>query len=328
MRNYDYNLAVRFVSDYKLPIDVCTQTEFEYALDMYEDVWKAKTKWLDLLANIEKSYPDADDPIETFLKDYYDTRDKIITTIENSPEYKHFNEVMFYDVKSMVYPKAKNGSKGIYNQANIGKHFISIDMKNANFQTLRHCGVIKGITYRHFINQYCSGFMCDYITESKYSRQVIFGKLNPSRTISIEKYIIATILYRMASALNIDIEDKLMCINSDEIILMEDEQNPMADKIREWCSTDGNTEVEVRVENFILRGYEFDVVKPDGSEHKLGEFYRKSCDAEGKYKAIPLPYHRILTKLLSNKEVTEQDRIIMYDKCRALLLDPIIVKEL
>ena len=47
--------------------------------------------------------------------------------------------------------------------------------------------VLNADTYQDFIKKFADS---DYIAESKYCRQVIWGKLNPKRHITVEKYMI------------------------------------------------------------------------------------------------------------------------------------------
>ena len=216
-------------------------------------------------------------------------------------------------------------SKGIYNQENIGKHFISIDLRNANFQALKYINVISGDTYRDFLSQFCSGFMLDYISESQYSRQVIFGKLNTKRTIAIEKLLVKKIYYIVKDEYNY--MGTLLYFGSDELIFSYDESidmNAFLSSLRERMEKEG---LDVRIEDYVLEGYEFFVKKADSTEHKLGEFYHRSCDSDGKYKGMPLPYHKILTRLMRGETPTDIDKELMYEKVRVRMIDDIVSKK-
>ena len=60
----------------------------------------------------------------------------------------------------------------------------------------------------------------DYFKKSKYTRQVIFGKLNPKRTIYFEKYLIGTIFSHPENRLFRYLYDntQLIIVKSDEIV--------------------------------------------------------------------------------------------------------------
>ena len=45
----------------------------------------------------------------------------------------------------------------------------------------------KIISYEDWVKKFTD---LEYIIESKYTRQVVFGKLNPSRQIKVENYMI------------------------------------------------------------------------------------------------------------------------------------------
>ena len=151
IKGYSFNLATRFGSDYKIPIAVYDNVEsFEYELNLYEKDYGALTKWNELVKNVERYY-NGDN--EAFLLEYYNVRDKIITTTLDSDIYKQFitykdptvmivdDAVLKYREKEHPTPKYSNG---IYNQESIGKHLVSIDLRNANFQALKYINVING----------------------------------------------------------------------------------------------------------------------------------------------------------------------------------------
>jgi hypothetical protein len=60
----------------------------------------------------------------------------------------------------------------------------------------------------------------EYFKKSKYTRQVIFGKLNPKRTIYFEKYLIGTIFSHPGNHLFRSLYDnaQLITVKSDEIV--------------------------------------------------------------------------------------------------------------
>src|SRR5574344_1116536 len=88
IKGYSFNLATRFGSDYKIPIAVYDNVEsFEYELNLYEKDYGALTKWNELVKNVERYY-NGDN--EAFLLEYYNVRDKIITTTLDSGIYKQF----------------------------------------------------------------------------------------------------------------------------------------------------------------------------------------------------------------------------------------------
>ena len=155
-RGYHRDLANRFVSDLNLPIQNTNEEYFFNNLQLLEDKYSAMTKYRELCDLINEKF---DGDPNTFLSEYYQIRDNIITDILESDKYKSFNEM---DLSDYAVDRA------LYNN------------------------VTSNNIYEEFIGKYTD---IDYIKNSKYTRQVIFGKLNPKRQITIEKYLIS-LLYK------------------------------------------------------------------------------------------------------------------------------------
>lgn len=333
MKHYHFNLACRFVKDFNLPVSIVQlENIFYYELNLYNEEYQSLDKWEKLWELLYEKYPYKTDEqrAEQFLADYAVIRDNIITSIEDSVLYKNFNESReICDVYKIPYNIPATSTKSAYNQLHIGKRFVSVDMKNANFQALKYAGVLDKVPYDKFIGNYCDGPLHKYISESKYTRQVIFGKLNPKRQIMVEKYLMSSILkeYFMDIYSSEDLF-KLTYFGSDEFVfeevqkISEEKKNEIIDSVKR------NYGIDIRIESYELTGFEFFVMHQDDTRHKLGEFYRRSCDKPGKFKCVPLPYHKIIYKIMKNQEIMEEDLLLMYEKCMVKLIDEIIVEEI
>lgn len=204
-------LRRRFVKDYNLPINIVDSPYFEYYMETYD--WFPKEEYENLVKDIDERF---DGNINAWLEEYAEIRDKIITFVENSNSYKEFNSC---DMKQFAIPDdLKNiPDLNIYNQSSVGKTYLSIDLKKANFQALSHYNsniVLKAESYEDFIGMWCDS---EYFKKSKYTRQVIFGKLNPKRTITYEKWLMSQIKEKFES--EFDTRNlKLVAFKSDEII--------------------------------------------------------------------------------------------------------------
>ena len=331
LKGYNFDLAARFVSDYKLPVSVISDANvFEYELNLYEKEYQSLTKWNSLVENIEKYY---DGDSDKWLKRYYDIRENIIQYIITSDEHKKFNTTSDYTIwNSVKIPKCVN-PKTMYNHDNCKEghnEFISIDMKKANFQAFQYVNVIKDKTYEDFIARFCENdFEKKYVSESKYTRVVWAGhkQVNPSRQITLEKYLMAKLYWEVIKPVY---DTEVICFNADEVIIRVDSNdvdNQRFDALVNAVNSNGL--IDVRIEKFALSGYEFFVNKTDGTAHKLSEFYKRSCDPEGIYKSIPLPFHKILHRLLRGEVPTEQDRIMTYEKkCNVLLMEDITIEKI
>lgn len=215
----------RFVKDYNLPINVVDSPFFEYYMETYD--WFPKKEYNELLADIDNRFQGN---LNLWLEEYAEIRDDIITTLENLDAYKDFNS---RDMKEWEVPKEMRSfpDMNIYNQSSVGKTFVSIDLKKANFQALRFVNpdiVLEAETYEEFIDKFI-GYESEYFRTSKYTRQVIFGKLNPKRTITVEKFIMSKIYaFLMEDIMNItsEYDAKLVAFKSDELIFEVNSENP------------------------------------------------------------------------------------------------------
>lgn len=197
-------LIQRFVKDYNLPINIFDEKVFEYYSNLYD--FFPKDKWETLKKDIQDKYRGN---VEVWLDYCAEVRDKAINGVMETQEYKDFNNC---DLSK--YKLTKNiGEHSYYTNETNGRRFVSIDLKKANFQALKYFGVISDKTYGDFIERFDGS---DYIKDSKYLRQVIFGKMNPGRIITIEKYIMEKIMSIADEVL--PPEFKLYSQNSDELV--------------------------------------------------------------------------------------------------------------
>ena len=324
---YNRELAKRFISDYKLPIPLINEKYFFYHLALYQEDYNSLEYYFELLDMIGKKYGGN---CNKFLEDYYNVRDKIITTIVESEAYQKFNTM---DMNVFTIKDRPNiTSNNIYNNDNIGKFFISIDLKKANFQTLRNIDkdiVFGADTYEEFIGKFTD---LDYIKESKYARQVIFGKCNPKRHITAEKYFIIQIYKKVIEQFPY-LSDKCVSLSNDEMIFKVDFLR-YNDKLtcfslkKDIQTIAKEIGFDVHVEFFHLKGYNL-VFKEIRSIRKT--FFMKDyfC-TDGKFKMIgvPLQYHSIAYKLYKGKELSEIDYHFDYEGMDARFCEEFDIEEI
>lgn len=216
-------LRRRFVKDFNLPINIVDDPYFGYYMRAYD--FFPREDYVRVLSDIREKY---DDNIDAWLQHYADIRDRIITTIENSEAYKRFNEMDIKPFRDFSDNSSYRNVRdlNIYNNENTGGIFVSIDLKKANFQALRYIDpeIVFGCeTYEELMEMFGGD---DYFKKSKYTRQVIFGKLNPKRTITVEKYLMYSICEdeRNVNFRQLIENTELVTIKSDEIIFRVDPQ--------------------------------------------------------------------------------------------------------
>ena len=307
---YSAKLARRFVSDYKLPIPITNRQDFFfYYLDLFEKHNKSMEKYKKLVELVEEKF---DGNPDKFLEDYQLTRDKIIMTILESESYKKFNtgDMGKYVIKN--HPNVS--SNNIYNYENIGKRFLSVDLKRANYQTLNYVNkdiLLQTSSYEEFIEKFTDIY---YIKESKYTRQVIFGKLNPKRTITVEKYITNLIREKL------NLEFDLVSMSNDELVYnipLDSEIDIEEIRVR-------IPEFKLNIEDFILKGYK---LKPL-DENKPGKLFFTKGDDLTRLITIPIQFYPLAYKLLSKLPLCDVDYHITYEEYDAILNEKFYVQNL
>lgn len=306
-------LRQRFVKDYNLPINVFDEELFNYYKELY-DFFPAET-YQSLMANIVVNY---DGNVDKWLDYCALVRDKAINTVIESPVYKTFN-----NSDLSVYKLSKNiGEHSYYTEQTDGCRFISIDLKKANFQALKYVGVIKDETYDDFIGFFGGD---DYIKGSKYLRQVIFGKMNPGRTVTVEKYIMEKIMAYADEVLPIGFE--LYSQNSDELVYKLNSETFVGDiniicKVLEKVVLD-NLNIEVRVEYVQVK--KLPIVNVN--DNNIDAFVRTNLITnESVLKKASTTFYPQIYKLWKGKEIEKRD-LIFYDNDQlAMFLEPLRLK--
>ena len=324
---YTKELAKRFVSDCKLPIPIITEEIFKYHLDLYEEDFGAASKYDSLCKLIEEKY---NGDANLFLSEYYQVRDNIINAVLANEAFNKFNNM---DMNAFaITDKLNITSNNIYKHDNIGQFFISIDLKKANFQILKKIDkdiVFGADTYENFVGLFTDS---EYIKTSKYTREVIFGKMNPKRHITAMKYYTA-MLYKAIIASHPSLDGKAVSLSNDEIIFKVPflEYN---DKLKCFALRKDIEKIafemslNVRVEFFHLRGYDLVCSDNYGAFHNPSEtnkpkvkssFYVKDyfCTfiTEQTFKLIsaPLPFHSIMYKLYKHIPLCDLDNHFEYE---------------
>lgn len=198
-------LRKRFVKDYNLPINLFDEGLFAYYRHLYDFFPHAIYTKL-----TEKVGTEFGGNVEKWLDYCAKVRDNAIFGIMESEEYKKFNST---DLKNYTV-SLPTGERSAYTEETDGHRYVSIDMKKANFQVLKYMGVLKDDTYEDFVRRNGGD---EYISGSKYLRQVIFGKLNPGRQIKIERYLMHEV-YMVIDAMMREYGLTLFSFNNDEII--------------------------------------------------------------------------------------------------------------
>lgn len=184
-------------------------------------------------------------------------------------------------------------------------------------------------TYIDFIKHFTDS---EYIANSKYFRNVVFGMLNPKRHITAEKYFI-TKIYNAIIEKFPNLDGKAVSLSNDEIIFKDEfllyndkwKCYAMRKEIDAICAEIG---FEVHVEFYHLKGYNL-VFKESRAVRKT--FYFKDyifTDAKFKLISAPLPYHALIYKLYKGLETEEIDYHFDYEGMDARFYEEFDIEEI
>jgi hypothetical protein len=185
-----------------------------------------------------------------FISEIKNISDKVSSHILKKEEYTEFNNsnksIVKYDI-----PNVGISSKDIFCELNDGKRFISIDLKKANFHALKYVNpniVDNKNTYEEFVSQFTDN---KHIIESKYIRQIIFGKLNPKRISKVEKFITYHILKSLEKIVRLP---NIKFFSHDEIVIEINDNSFLYENIEKVVyESVSDFNCPVRIEYFTLK---------------------------------------------------------------------------
>ena len=315
------NFYYRFVKDFKLPIQVLSEPYFLDRLILFNDKFKSYEKYVNTISFIEKRFGGDS---SKFLEEYYKVRNDIIESILANEAYKKFNtsleEISKYSIKDRKFPK-----KDIYTEDTVKKNLLSIDLSKANFQAYNFHDrniLFNSDSYEDFLSKYTD---MDYFKESKYTRQVIFGKLNVSRNITIQRYMMSLIYDLIKSEIIKDSTDLISLTNDELVFEIKDNSFITEENISSIVNL-----VKDKL-NFIVKAnfISLDTVKFKRQNVSTLTIYVKKnllTNIED-FCCVPMAYAaQIYRKLLYNR-VTENDLVFDYEGNLSKFLQPLELDE-
>lgn len=328
MKN-NIELKKRFVSEYHYPITVFEDPYWSYSLNLYNERLGCKTRWENLLRGIEKDYSGNADQ---FLKDFYDIRESMITGIRKTSDFEKYNqsEMSEFEVPEMYRSVRKDN---IYNDGYLGKSFISIDLKKANFQSFNkyfpgvfgNLGDVTGDTdindiYTKWLEKFKKGTYVDqYVHDSKYIREVVFGNLNPKRQIKVERKMICDVLDHLLGNISYKCISQ---IGSDEAIIEVDKLSEETEyqKIKEVLeySFRKSLGIDIRYEEFTLETHKF--LSPGGKTisiyRRVPEYDKSEKGDIGQYKGVSKVYYSQIFQWIYNikPDIDEDKDLVFYSE--------------
>lgn len=297
------HLKERFCKDCKLSIKIFQEPYFTDRLQLYDKIYKIADKWERFQNELEKYSSE-----QEYLAEYNRVKDQAIDAIQGTEAYSTFNTL---DINQFSISNKNLPGKDIYSPHNDKQHFISIDMKKANFSSLRHydASIFDGAkTWETFLSKFTAS---EHILESKYIRQVILGNCNCKRHITYEKWLMDGILSSFEQ--NFHIRNRVVFFSNDEIVLKVSDLNAIQRRAFLDALSEMSTPVELKYELFELHkiggvnGY-YKEIEPD--ENPRIEF--KGLDSF----TAPFVFRAYL-----KEEVTENDKVFWHEGMLAKFLD-------
>lgn len=309
-------LKERFCKDYRIPIKLFEEPYFSDRLKLYNNEFYT----LDLWNEFNKTLQSFDNE-ESYFAHYNSVKDNAIKFIKESPAFIEFNSMdmskFAVDSRFIRLPH-----KDIYHNHNIGRTFISIDMKKANFSSLRHYNpdIFDNVeTWEEFITKFTD---VPNIIKSKYIRQIIFGQCNCKRHISYEKYLMNLFLSDLIDTGDVSIDD-VMFFSNDEIVIDITSYTTTGrldtlSKIKDDCTNivdkfDTEYNVPYRINIFRLNG-----VYQDGKN--IG-YVRAMTDGSYDFKClnhINLPW---VLRTIKGEQITDSDLVFEYEGALAKFMN-------
>ncbi|HHX68324.1 MAG TPA: hypothetical protein GX708_09775 [Gallicola sp.] len=304
---FSHSVLKRFVKDYSLPIQLIREPYFDYFIDLYNEQFNTKEKYK-LLHNTIKQLGGENN----FMEEYHKIKNRILDAVKNNPVFNEFNNSKLeeYNIPSHSYCK-----HDIFNCSNVEKYFISIDLKKANFQAMKHYNenLIFGFnTYEDFLNNFTD---LEYMIKSKYIRQVIFGNLNPKKQIKIEQYLTYNLLQKLIKE-NIIKQEYIKMLSPDEIVCEFNIENyllcnsydlQLTKKIKKLTNLDVDIEIyklkQIKPFKFFVKEF---INKPG---------YQLMC--------VPIVYFAQIFKIYNNLEINDYDLSFFYENQVARFSQPL-----
>jgi hypothetical protein len=304
------------------PITIEKNPYFTEEIEIKDKFFNTKQKY-NMLSECVK----AAGSIDNYVDNYNKARNAIVDDIVNSPKYKEFNGENSILVDDYVKYVLKNNDychSNIFNDDNIGKKFISVDMKHANMSILQNIGVYdKSITYDDIMNKYN---VDKFLANSKAFRQTTFGRTNEKR---IGRYELFQMLC-MANTFRTMHAIEPVCVLHDEIIFeYTDAVYDTVSSVINTCSKFAGFEYECKAYTLYsinpIKAY----IRVYFDRYDLDKDRIASYDdlVEGKYKydvkSLKKFYSRAVYHWLAGEECTDDDFYFIYEYFICKVVDKI-----
>lgn len=322
MTQEEIKTRLRFVDDY--PIQIIQDDIFEEQLRTLNTQFHCYDKWVELRRYISTHF---NGNYGMFIEHYAKIRDKMINDMKGSDAYIKFMALDMSDMLNAVR-NANYPTTNVYTHEQNGCRFLSIDMSKANFQAMKYIDpqlVLNADTYDEYITKYTD---CQFIKETKHTRQVVFGQANPKRQMQIEKYMIHRIISEVLCNIKWlnDFFD-IFSVNSDEVIYkLKDNKSNLFETISDAelggiiKSVYDALSINVKCNKFTIRERVF-----KSPSEKIFRFYQKieKNDEVDSIMCCPCHYYTQVYKTINGMKITSNDLKFYFDDSIAQFVEPL-----
>lgn len=292
MMTISLRLKDRFCKDCKIPIDLFQEPYFSERLELFDSYFDSLRKWNIFLDGLKKYSNE-----EEYFADYNRVKDSAIDSIKSSEAYQRFNNE---DMNKFAVQYKNIPSSGIFKPSFVGKRFISIDMRKANFSALNYYDrSIFGVdSWEEFIGRFTDN---RHIIDSKYIRQVVLGNCNPKRHITYEKYLMSKVLGKLLeSSTSLD---KVVFFSNDEIVVDVTDLDSVLEPIylEQFETVTKSLGIPLRFELFTLH-----------SIKGTNGYYKETKEGVDFKCLAPWEYVFVLRKF-AGKSITDNDKIFYHE---------------
>jgi len=207
--NVTNQLKRKFLKSFNIPYGITEEPYFSSAIRTlgYETQYRVFEKFVRDFDNIEEIYKYSDTIVGNKSTDGV-----VISHIKQLQNYGiAFKNDLFISQYKSEMDNVNRMSK-LNSSDNVDCYYISIDMKEANYQVFKYLGLIDDVDYSEFISKFTD---YEYFKIAKHTRQVIFGKLNPKRQQIYQRHIMVKLYDDLKSIFDVDIYYH----TSDELII-------------------------------------------------------------------------------------------------------------
>lgn len=293
-----HSIKKRFCKDYNLPVQIFQEPLFSYYMGELDEHFGTKQKIQMLMGVVETLGGE-----EGFFAESNRVKDSIIKAVQATETYSALqkNTLDNYNIGKGVK------QQDIYTMNNVGKTFISIDLKHANFNVFKMFDpelVLYFDTYEDLVGSITK---FDYFKKSKYLRQVIFGNLLPKRQQKLQKWVISRIITVLHEHVGIPMED-FVTSSSDEVVFVIDPKD--AESLVKKVETKLAKTVMTFEYSTWVKVDAFTLTSIGGRKF----FAKESCIGNNvDFKSIQSYFFMQVYKKYLNKPINEMDKKFFFD---------------